>query len=374
MDDDTSTSFLRQYELSIEKTDRFSKDEITPILMGLYGEVGSIMATSKKYYREKKAYSGHRAAVEEEFGDAFWYFSALCRRLDINIESIFEGLTAVNPADKKSSSALEIKSSVSKDLDSALIDLGCAVSGLLKEKDNIGILKNEVSKVACLYSSALQLTGLEFCKVVDDNLIKTLGRFSDPDLKKLEDFDAAFPIDEQLPRHFEIHITQRKSGLSYLKWNGVFIGDPLTDNISKPDGYRFHDVFHMAHAAVLHWSPTFRSLIKQKRKSDPTTDRDQDGGRAIVVEEGLTAWLFSYSQGLDNFEGHDGVSFDVLKTIQKFVQGYEVERCPLKLWEDAILQGYAVFRKAKENNGGIVVGNREKRTLTYRPFGDKDER
>jgi hypothetical protein len=43
--------------------------------------------------------------------------------------------------------------------------------------------------------------------------------------------------------------------------NGVFIGDPLTDNIRDPDGYRFHDVFHFARAAILHWSPTFRALI-----------------------------------------------------------------------------------------------------------------
>lgn len=348
MDDDTSISFLRQYELSIEKTDRFSKDEITPILMGLYGEVGSIMATSKKYNREKKAYVGHKAAVEEEFGDAFWYLSALCRRLDISIESILGDLADDKPSIKKTSSTLESKSTVSRELDAALIDLGCAVTELLIARENESLLKNELVKVASFYGSALRLTGLEFRKVVEDNLIKTLGRFSEPDLRKLEDFDAEFPEDEQLPRYFEIHITQRKSGFSYLKWNGVFIGDPLTDNISKPDGYRFHDVFHMAHAAVLHWSPTLRALIKQKRKSDPTTDRDQDGGRAIVVEEGLTAWLFSYAQGLNNFEGHDGVSFDVLKTIQKFVQGYEVERCPLKLWENAILQGYAVFRELKK--------------------------
>ena len=369
MEDDSSTSFLRQYQLSMEETDRFFKDEYTPILMGLYGEVGSIMATSKKYYREKKAYAGHRAAVEEEFGDAFWYLSALCRRLDINIESILGN--AVD--EKKSSSDLDAKSTVTRDLDAALIELGCAVTELLKVKGDIDLLKCEVRKIASLYGSAFHLSGLEFRKVVDDNLNKTLGRFSELVPSNLEDFDAAFPLDEQLPRHFEIHITQRKSGLSYLKWNGVFIGDPLSDNISKSDGYRFHDVFHMAHAAVLHWSPTFRALIKQKRKSDPKTDRDQDGGRAIVVEEGLTAWLFSYAQGLDNFEGHDGVSFDVLKTIQKFVRGYEVERCPLKLWENAILQGYAVFRKLKENNGGIVVGNRENRCLSYRSLGDKVE-
>jgi NTP pyrophosphatase (non-canonical NTP hydrolase) len=370
MDENSGISFLRQYELSIEETDRFSKDDVTPILMGLYGEVGSIMATSKKFYREKKAYAGHKAAVEEEFGDAFWYLSALCRRLSVNIVSGFENECYLSAPRDCMSGGERVQSSVSKELDTALIDLGCATAKLLADKENIDFLRKEVSNVARKYFDALKLTGLDFCNILEVNLTKTLGRFSTLDRAKLEDFDSSFPRDEQLPQLFEIHITQRESGQSYLKWNGVFIGDSLTDNITKPDGYRFHDVFHMAHAAVLHWSPTFRALIKQKRKSDPATDRDQDGGRAIVVEEGLTAWLFSYAQGLDNFDGHDGVSFDVLKTIQKFVQGYEVERCPLSLWEDAILQGYAVFRQMKENNGGIVIGDRGNRKISYRQIGE----
>ena len=68
---------------------------------------------------------------------------------------------------------------------------------------------------------------------------------------------------------------------------------------------RFHDVFHLANAAILHWSPVFRALIRQKRKSDPKIDEVEDGGRATVVEEGLTAWIFSYAKGLNFFEGHD---------------------------------------------------------------------
>lgn len=371
MDDISGAKFLQKYEQSIEKTDRFSKSEIIPILLGLYGEVGSIMATSKKYHREEKAYAGYKEAVEEEFGDAFWYFSALYRRLGINIENVFDFANIpLQVGSNFVSSSQTSKSTSRDDLDSALIDLGCAAAQLLGEKKNVDGLRKMAPSFARLFRHVLEVTGLDFYKVVNGNLTKTLGRFSLPDPNALEDFDASYPEDEQIPRYFEIHITQRKSGLSYLKWNGVFIGDPLTDNISKPDGYRFHDVFHMAHAAVLHWSPTFRALIKQKRKSDPATDMAQDGGRAIVVEEGLTAWLFSYAQGLDNFEGHNEVSFDVLKTIQKFVQGYEVERCPLKLWEDAILQGYSVFRQVKEHNGGIVIGDRTNRKISYRLIGE----
>ena len=59
----------------------------------------------------------------------------------------------------------------------------------------------------------------------------------------------------------------------------------LQDNIRDPDGFRFHDVFHFAHAAVLHWSPTFRSLIKRKRKSAPKVAEDAPARRARTLLE-----------------------------------------------------------------------------------------
>ena len=83
-------------------------------------------------------------------------------------------------------------------------------------------------------------------------------------------------------------------------------------------------------------SRTFRALIKQKRKSDPIIDEAQDGGRAIVVEEGLSAWIFTRAKELNYFAGQNGLSFDLLKTVRQFVSGYEVEVCPLSLWEMAI--------------------------------------
>ena len=66
------------------------------------------------------------------------------------------------------------------------------------------------------------------------------------------------------------------------------------------------------------------------------------------------------------FDGKTSVSFDLLKTIQQFVHGYEVEECPLKLWEQAVLEGYEVFRQVRDNNGGIVIENREARTIEYK--------
>ena len=61
----------------------------------------------------------------------------------------------------------------------------------------------------------------------------------------------------------------------------------------------------------------------------------------------------------------------MLKTVQRFVRGYEVEACPLKLWEQAILEGYKVFRLVRDNNGGIVIGDREARTIEYKPIDEE---
>jgi hypothetical protein len=97
-------------------------------------------------------------------------------------------------------------------------------------------------------------------------------------------------------------------------------------------------------------------------------DEEQDSGRAIVVEEGLTAWIFMRAKDLNYFEGQTKVSFDILKTIEDFTSGYEFSQCPLKLWERAIIDGYSVFRQIRDAKGGWVVGNRTARTISFEPL------
>lgn len=360
----------------VAPTDQLPGDDLQPVLLGLFGEVGSIMATAKKFHREKEAYAGYRHAVEEEFGDALWYFTALCRRLNVRVDEI---LAAAASGEGYASSVAAndlVDSPISRvatplaapELDPALLQLGEAAVGLFAIRDLQTDSRSGLTAFADRYLRALNAARVTFAEVVRMNLGKTVGRFLSPDYQHLPDFDRDFMPEEQLPRKFEITIDQRASGRSYLRMNGVFIGDPLTDNILDSDGYRFHDVFHFAHAAILHWSPTFRALIKHKRKSNPKIDEAQDGGRAVVVEEGLSAWIFARSKELDYFEGQKRLSFDLLKTVQQFIAGYEVEACPLSLWEIAILQGYGVFRQVKRHLGGTIVCDRTARTVEYRPL------
>jgi hypothetical protein len=357
------SAFLADYTSQVEPTDRLPFDDLQPVLLGLFGEVGSIMATAKKFHREGDAYAGYRDAVEEEFGDALWYFAALCRRLKVQIGQFVADFGEPNWRTDSIATPL-----TEPELDATLLKLGEATSGLFIVRSSASNAGTAIAAFGDAYLRALKASRLNFEDVVRKNVLKTRGRFLRPDAASLPTFDDRFSAEEQLPHHFEITIDQRNGQRSYLRWHGVFIGDPLTDNILDRDGYRFHDVFHFAHAAILHWSPTFRALIKQKRKSDSIIDEAQDGGRAIVVEEGLTAWIFTRAKELKYFAGQKSLSFDLLKTVRQFVSGYEVEACPLSLWEMAILQGYEVFRQVRDNNGGIVVGDRTTRTIEYLPL------
>ena len=350
---------LSEYADRIAETDVLDPSDVNSVLQGLFGEVGGIMSTVKKHIREQSAYPGYKRAAEEEFGDTLWYLAALCRRLHISLDEVLtdaasgDHLRTVGAASDMVDGPvahLAIQSG-SDSIDATLFKLGRSAAALLEgtqERERIVAFSRD-------YLEALHAARLAFADVARGNLRKARGAFITPSAEDLKDFDSEFDPEEQLPRTFKIRVNQRGSGKSYLQWNGVFIGDPLTDNIRDPDGYRFHDAFHFSYAAVLHWSPVVRALIKQKRKSRPEYDEAQDGGRAIVVEEGLTAWIFTRAKELDFFKGHERISRGLLKTVQEFVDGYEVSKCPLKLWERAILDGFKVFREIRAAEGGWRV-------------------
>lgn len=371
----SSTIKISDYEQAVRDTDIINQDELNPILQGLFGEVGGIMSTAKKVTRDKEAFPGSTKAAEEEFGDTLWYLAALCRRLKYPLEDIFNDATG-SAMPQKVGVASDFSEGAfgqifilpaSQSIDKTMFELGHAAAALLTDSPS----RDQIVNFAKHYLVSLNAANMTFSNVVRSNIKKTRGAYVEPDTSELPDFDKEYQEEERLPTKFRIRVSQRNGGKCYLQWQGVFIGDPLTDNIADADGYRFHDIFHFSYAAILHWSPVMRALIKHKRKSNPKCDESQDGGRAIVVEEGLTAWIFSRAKELNFFEGQERVSLGMLKTIEEFVAGYEVARCPLKLWEKAILQGYDVFRAIQSSKGGWIIGDRENRTLKYEPLEDE---
>lgn len=371
-----SGMFIREYVEVVKITDILGRNNIRAIQLGLFGEVGSVMATAKKLRREKRAYFGYRKAVEEELGDVLWYFTALCIRFDCDINVILKNsgidirhkdlLVAATDFPDHPISLMASLNHNKKKLEVLLANLGIAAASILGISKNDPDIMQKLSRFMTIYFHIVQSTGIALSEIIEKNTQKVSGRFLKYNITTLPKFDEDYEVEEQLPQSFEIRFSQRKSGKIYLQWRGVFIGDPLTDNISDYDGYRYHDVFHLSYAAILHWSPVVRALLRQKRKSNSLVDENQDGGRAIVVEEGLTAWIFSQAKELDYFKKQERLSFELLKSVRQFVRGYEVQECPLNLWEHAILEGYKVFRKVRKNNGGLVIGDRRNRTIKFR--------
>lgn len=179
--------------------------------------------------------------------------------------------------------------------------------------------------------------------------------------------DARFPEHEQLPRLMRALI-RTEDGRARTTINGEPFGSPLTDNHWRDDGYRYHDIFHIAHATFLGWSPTLRGLLGRKRRSDPRVDEIEDGGRAIVIEEGLTAFVFAYAETQQFFEGADTLDSPgdqtMIRAVRLMTQHLEVRARTPADWERAILQGYAAWREIRTWQGGEVTADLSRQTLT----------
>ncbi len=230
--------------------------------------------------------------------------------------------------------------------------------------EELGDLLWYVANVASKFDLDLEEIAKDNLKKCDDRWGKKRSVQTDTGYT----FDSNFPEHERLPRQFAVEITEVKQDGSVIMKafiNGQQIGNPLTDNSYSKDGYRFHDVFHFTYAAVLGWSPVTRSNLKCKRKSDPLIDEVEDGGRAIAIEEGISALVFSYAKDHKLLDGISTVDYQLLKTIKNMTSHLEVTRCSLGDWEKAILMGYEVWRQVDKNRGGTVDVDLDARSITY---------
>ncbi|WP_374140306.1 nucleoside triphosphate pyrophosphohydrolase family protein [Sphingomonas sp.] len=367
----TIDEYARQAALTDQ---RKGKHALSFSMLGVFGEAGSLLSEVKKKQRDKASYLGYADAVAEELGDVLWYLASVARRSGLPLSAI---AASAADATRLGSAAdndltfhalqpahIPITTEPTTKFEHRLLALAGQI-GLFVNDYQSGALKKREQMMVSLTQVMRQLiaaandSGVTLEAAAVKNQHKIFDRWP-RDRTFPPPFDLSMDPEEQLPRRMTIEVferTVRKQDYVFQKSNGVFVGDRLTDNAIEPDDYRFHDVFHYAHVAVLGWSPVVRALLRLKRKSDPKLDDSQDGARAILIEEGVTSWIFGQAQQLNFFEGvkRGGLPLDMLKHIRQFVTGYESERCPLWLWEDAILQGYAAFRFLQKHRRGRVL-------------------
>ena len=257
-------------------------------LLGMAGEVGSLLVEFKKHIRDGDAHRLFPEQVAEELGDILWYLSSTATNFDLSLR-----------------------------------DLAAA------------------------------------------NLLKTRRRWpaTGEDLPTYLLFDDECEPGEQIPREFTVEIEDVQDGDGRchveITIDGVPAGNHLRDNAAAEDYYRFHDVFHLAHAAMLGWSPVLRGklLEPQRKRHDPLLDEVEDGGRAVVIDEAIVAYVWGYAVNHRMLDGVTTVDYQVLKTVSALTAGLEVSARRLYEWEEAILAGYRVFRGVVAARGGIIKVN-----------------
>ncbi len=226
--------------------------------------------------------------------------------------------------------------------------------------------------IACLAS----IYGVTLSEIIATNMEKVSFRLDKSNPTPLH--DSLDPSAEQFPRRFEIQFVTYSKGRSRMYFMDKQLGDDLSDNTYHDDGYRYHDIMHLANAAKLGWSPVLRGLMGLKRKSQPHKDEVEDGARAKIVEEAVVKTIHSEGQRIARLGGRAGseeparlfqssqdITFRFLKLIQSLVIDVEVYKNRYWEWEAAILSGYQIFHELRLEGQGSVVVDLDERSIKF---------
>lgn len=297
---------LSEYQRLAARTDQQAGDSerrLLVALLGLAGEVGTLLTEHKKWLRDGDAHD-RATGVSEDIGDILWYLATAASALGL-------------------------------DLDEA------AAANLAKTGDRWPPAGPERS-----------------------------GPFEVP-LPPARVFDVAFRPEQRLPRRLTVALAplpDDPSRVIGIVPDGQPLGNLLGDNAYDDDGYRWHDAIHLAHMAVLGWSPVVRALLGRKRKDDPQADDVEDGGRAIAIEEGIAAAVFDYASQHRWLDGLRSVDTSLLAGLRSLTRGLEVGVVTLLEWEQAVLRGFGCWRELRRHDGGLLTADLDGRRIEYRPL------
>lgn len=427
------------YNEFVKKTDQY-KDK-TPAerraiaLYGIVGEIGSLVsAVKKKLLAEDGEHHWNKANDEivGELGDVIWYCFSLAqienvgRQVNIltnDIALLKRELSGKNERAQKVHAALDVSRkdaflAAAKDLPRTpelrfadyqeLAFLTARTNGRVLLEVCLAVLWQLAAELLRLTLPAIELTlnkrvadrrvnvvlgeiawhlaaiasvyGISLDAVVEANERKVSFRAERSDPTPLHDLQD--DPSEQLPRQMAVSFISVSPEHTRMYVGGKMLGNTLDDNSYVDDGYRFHDVMHLACIAYLGWSPVQRGFLRRKRKSrKDKTDAVEDGARAKLVEEVVLKAIHSEGVRLSKESGRppaagevvrlfptrSAITFRLLKAVQEHVDGLEVSKNKFWEWEDAIYNGADIFHQLRCEQQGTVTLDMEKRTLTFSP-------
>lgn len=233
-------------------------------------------------------------------------------------------------------------------------------------------MADELGDVLWYVANLADKLGVDLDDIAERNLRKIRRRWpSDGGTLPLMLLDDGYPEHEQLPRQALVRFVEgEEDGKTVVRLYGAkgnALGDRLTDNAYKDDGYRFHDAFHLTYAALLGWSPISRYFFDVRRDSVAKVREVEDAGRARAIEEAVSAFVFDYAKNVRFLDGVDHVDFSLLATILRLVSGFEVRERTAAEWERAIMRGFDVWRPLYASRGGTLHLDLTARTIDFEP-------
>jgi NTP pyrophosphatase (non-canonical NTP hydrolase) len=217
---------LNDYQGAARETDQNKLSNLEGLafpLLGLFGEVGTLLSALKKKQRDQESYIGYTASVVEEFGDALWYLSNIATRatlsLDVLAQRAFRGLNDWDQVEDRSFgtfSGLQEQKNPDGSPDSmafqgAIITLAGKVGLLLNDfhldriKSNRDVLSAHLVEIFRALIDAANVADIDLASAASRNIQKIHSRWP---LKR--DYTQLFDVDfdklEQLPRRIDMHI------------------------------------------------------------------------------------------------------------------------------------------------------------------------
>lgn len=224
-------------------------------------------------------------------------------------------------------------------------------------------LKEELGDLLWYISSLASLHKLKLSEIAEQNISKSRSLFDEGDVTQ---FDKEYKPTEQLPRSLTIEFRLNpESQRSEMYISGQKMGDALSDNTHEEDHYRFHDIFHLSFMTYLGWSPVMRRILKVKRKSNESVDENEDGARAAITEEAISAIVFNVAEDNDYFRDIRAVPFSLLKTITNLARKFEVKACTFKQWQHAIWHACQIHRELVAHGGGTIEIDLDEPRMSY---------
>ena len=419
------TRFVIAADSSASKPEQARRDIA---IYGLAAEIGSLLAVVKKAMltseeREGPMDARRRQQVEEEIGDVLWYVSCLSRLSDAAGNPFHDDIRnlrkEISASDQRAAriereltpevkveflgQAAEFLERADFELDDyqRLASLTARTRGALLERVCLAVLTQlgaEVlrktlptveldlnrkladrdlsvilGEVVWHLAAVATVSRLTLNQIAEANRAKGNGRYKRTEPTPLP--DEQYPPHERFPREMEVCFVSVGKGRSQMYFEGRPLGNDLTDNAAEEDGYRFHDVMHLAILAKLGWSPVLRKLMGRKRKSDPAIDEVQDGARAQIVEELVIKSIHSeVTADLDAarldpasllFASEEVVPFRFLSQVSRLTEGLEAGRNQPWEWEEAILEGSRLFQELRLHGRGTVRLDLRERSISF---------